>query len=207
MSKEKQGRLFRGWFLVFWIIGGIHLLLSLTMFPEYAELGIISIVLGTLLILVPFLIMIIKNSKNKTASVSPAASEPAVEPKAEPVPTCETVKLSFDVANADTRDRQKVLKKVYKQINVDDADYSDRPTCTMYLRGDESDPDYVVYLDGERIGDVPHEKCRELFDIGNFAKIDDAFYSIDDDRFDDELNDVLYSCHVTVEFKITKITK
>ena len=146
MSKEKQGRLFRGWFLVFWIIGGIHLLLSLTMFPEYAELGIISIVLGTLLILVPFLIMIIKNSKNKTVSVSPAASEPAVEPKAEPVPTCETVKLSFDVANADTRYRQKVLKKVYKQINADDADYSDRPTCTMYLRGDESDPDYVVYL-------------------------------------------------------------
>lgn len=190
---EKKQKIFRGWYIVFFAIGGLHLLLSLTMFPKYADLGIVTIVLGVLILAVPVLLMIISASKaKKVAVVPPAAPDPQPDPK----PKIFT--FSFSVENTRAQDRQDALRKA-EDIIVH-GDVFDIPAVKMYFRGTEDEPAYAVYLDSDRIGDVDPSDCEEVMRISNTMNLVGLPYEIERE-YNPIADDLLYGCTVTMRYQ------
>ena len=190
---EKKRKIFRGWYIVFFAIGGLHLLLSLTMFPKYSDLGIVTIVLGVLILAVPVLLMIISASKVKKAvAVPPSAQDP------QPEPAPEIFTFSFSVINTRSAERQDALRKA--EDLIENGDVFDAPKVKMYFRGIEDAPAYAVYLDSDRIGDVGADAAADVMRISNGEQLVGMPYVIDQ-KYDPDADDLLYGCTVTMRYQ------
>ena len=106
-------------------------------------------------------------------------------------------KVRFAVVNVN--EHQKELKKAYKV--QEDGDIFDRPSCIMYARGSYENPGYAVYLEHDRIGDADENKCREIYDLLGQGELTDISYTINAE-FDDDINDLYYTCIVTMTAKM-----
>ena len=144
-----------------------------------------------------------KHSETKTTEPAVPASDPVTS--ADAAPRIETV--SFDVEhvtskNADGSKRQAILKRIYKLSQKSDVEsLLAMPSCVLYPRAHGESVAYVVYLDDERIGDAPPDVCpvlREYIDTGKLLAVN---YEIDLGGYDDEIDDLVYQCSVSVRFE------
>lgn len=145
-----------------------------------------------------------KHSETKTTEPAAPAADPVAPTDA--APCIKTV--SFDVEhvtakNADGSKRQAILKRIYKLSQKSDVDsFLAMPSCVLYPRAHGESVAYVVYLDDERIGDAPSDVCpvlREYIDVGKLLGVD---YEIDLGGYDDEIDDLVYECSVSVRFEL-----
>lgn len=179
---------FRGWYIPIWIAGASCLFTGIRSGLWY------MIIIGLITIAVPFVLWFAVKPKKKNIMLTDILPQEETENPKEP----EIRKLFFIVE--DVGEHQGILKKVHMKQENDD-EFFDIPQLVLYTRGTAEEPAFAIYLDHDRIGNVTGASARQIYDAyGEGWVVSGLYYEIDCD-YDADLDDMAYTCDVTMALK------